>query len=58
VSVDHPQVVENYRAAHAIAIQPDGGPNPTEALRQAMMHYRSLFDELAGTAEPAAASAA
>jgi hypothetical protein len=41
VSVDHPQVVENYRAGHALAASGD-----TEEQRQAMVHYRSLFDEL------------
>jgi hypothetical protein len=56
VSVDHPQVVEHYRAAHAIATteaEPDGRTT-TEDLRQAMVHYRTLFDDLLGmsTAEP------
>ena len=48
VSVEHPEVVENYRSAHSIALKEareDGDPN-TEALRKAMMYYRSLFDEL------------
>ena len=46
LSVDHPQVVQNYRAAHAIAQRRDGGAASTEDLRQALMHYRHLFDEL------------
>src|SRR5262249_9216741 len=46
ISVDHPHVVENYRAAHAIAVGRTGGQTTTEALRKAMVHYRSLFDEL------------
>ena len=58
VSVDHPQVVANYRTAHAIALRPDEGPNPTEDLRQAMILYRSLFDDLVGAPEPSAAKAA
>jgi FtsZ-interacting cell division protein ZipA len=48
VSVDHPDVVENYRTAHSIAVKEarsDDRPN-TEALRKAMVHYRSLFDTL------------
>jgi len=40
ISVDHPRVVENYREGHRLV---GGG---TEDLRQAMRHYRSLFDEL------------
>jgi len=46
VSVDHPQVVENYRAAHAIAARSQGGQASTEELRQAMVHYRALFADL------------
>jgi len=45
-SVDHPIVVENYRAAHHIAASRTRGPATTEGLRKAMVHYRSLFDEL------------
>ncbi len=48
VSVEHPDVVENYRSAHSIAVKEareDGGAD-TEALRKAMVYYRSLFDEL------------
>jgi hypothetical protein len=46
VSVDHPVVVQNYRAAHEIALRQAKGSVTTEDLRQAMVHYRSLFDEL------------
>jgi hypothetical protein len=45
VSVDHPQVVENYRAGHRLA-RASAGDDSTENLRQAMKHYRALFDEL------------
>ena len=48
VSVEHPEVVENYRSAHSIALKEareDTDAN-TEALRKAMVYYRSLFDEL------------
>lgn len=51
ISVDHPQVVENYRAAHSIAQRHAQGQANTEDLRQAMIHYRALFMDLIG--EPA-----
>jgi len=53
LSVDHPSVVTNYRAAHRIAGENAGGGASTEALRQAMVHYRSLFDELLETQQEA-----
>ena len=43
VSVDHPEVVDHYRRAHAIHGQRRAS---TEDLRQAMVHYRALFSEL------------
>lgn len=46
ISVDHPVVVENYRAAHDIALRHGRGQASTEDLRNAMVHYRSLFQEL------------
>lgn len=46
VSVDHPQVVENYREGHRLAQASAEGSDSTEDLRQAMRHYRALFDEL------------
>jgi len=46
VSVDHPEVVTNYRAAREIAVRNNAGEATTEDIRQAMVHYRSLFDEL------------
>jgi hypothetical protein len=46
VSVDHPEVVEHYRAAHAISKANDNGAATTEDLRQALTHYRALFQEL------------
>jgi hypothetical protein len=46
ISVDHPQVVEDYRAGHAISVAYDRGDSSTEDLRQAMVHYRALFDDL------------
>jgi hypothetical protein len=53
VSVDHPRVVEHYRAAHAIALRNDQGDADTEALRQALVHYRELFDDLLEIEAPA-----
>ncbi len=46
ISVEHPQVVQNYRTAHAIAERQAKGQAATEDLRQALVHYRALFDEL------------
>ncbi len=46
ISVDHPLVVDNYRSAHEIALRLGRGEASTEDLRTAMIHYRSLFDEL------------
>jgi hypothetical protein len=46
VSVDHPDVVMNYRAARDIADHHSRGEASTEDLRQAMVHYRSLFRDL------------
>jgi hypothetical protein len=46
LSVDHPDVVQNYRAAHDIALRHARGEAGTEDLRQAMIHYRALFDDL------------
>ena len=46
ISVDHPRVVENYRSAHHIALQVGTNGASTEDLRTAMIHYRSLFEEL------------
>ena len=46
ISVDHPQVVENYRLGHRLARASALGDGTTEDLRQAMQHYRLLFEEL------------
>jgi hypothetical protein len=48
ISVDHPIVVKNYRAAQAIAVRDVRGEADTEELRKAVVHYRTLFDELLG----------
>jgi hypothetical protein len=46
ISVEHPQVVERYRRAHAIATADESGASRTEDYRRAMQDYRALFDEL------------
>ena len=46
VSVDHPDVVENYRTAHGIAVRTMEGRTTTEDLRQAVISYRALFEEM------------
>jgi hypothetical protein len=54
VSVDHPHLVENYRAAHGVWAANERGEATTEDLRQSLVHYRSLFEELLGRGEGAA----
>jgi hypothetical protein len=51
ISVDHPLVLENYRTAHEIALRQTLGKASTEDLRQAMVHYRTLFEELVSEPE-------
>jgi predicted nucleic acid-binding protein len=51
ISVDHPVVVEHYREAHRISLSTTAGEASTEDLRQAMVHFRALFDELLGREE-------
>jgi hypothetical protein len=58
ISVDHPLVLENYRTAHEIALRQAKGQSNTEDLRQAMIHYRTLFEELVGEPELAHAKTA
>jgi hypothetical protein len=45
LSVTHPTVIEHYRAGHRV-IGDAPGTASTEDLRQSMLHYRALFDEL------------
>ena len=52
ISVDHPDVVANYRAAQAIAVRDQQGSADTEDLRKAVVYYRALFDELLEIREP------
>jgi hypothetical protein len=53
ISVDHPLVLDNYRAAHQTALRQTRGQASTEDLRGAMIHYRTLFDEMVQEPEPA-----
>jgi hypothetical protein len=53
ISVDHPLVLDNYRAARETALRQSRGQARTEDLRQAMLHYRTPFDELVNEPEAA-----
>lgn len=46
ISVDHPNIVQHYRAGHDIALRHSRGEANTDELRQALIHYRALFEEL------------
>jgi len=49
ISVDHPQIVENYRTAHGIHVAQQRGDVSTEQQREAFVHYRALFEKLLET---------
>ena len=51
ISVDHPTVVQHYRAAQAIALRDERGEADTEELRKGVVHYRALFQELLETSD-------
>jgi hypothetical protein len=51
LSVKHPHLVDSYRTAHEVALREGRGQATTEDLRQAMIHYRELFEDLAGEPE-------
>ena len=52
ISVGYPELVSNYRAAHEIALKNEQKTADTEELRQAMVHYKSLFSQLVVTEKP------
>lgn len=52
VSVDHANVVRNYRSAHEIAISARDGRASTEDLRRSMVYYRELFEDLLESRSP------
>ena len=58
ISVDYPGLVSNYRAAQLIAARDASSEADTEELRKAVVHYRTLFDELLEVKPPAPATAA
>lgn len=49
LSVDHANVVQHYRAARILANSNEQGQAGTEELRQALIHYRALFEDLLRT---------
>ena len=49
ISVDHPEMVEHYRAGQAVSKGAASGDATTEDMRQGLVHYRALFEELLGT---------
>lgn len=55
ISVDHPAVVDHYRAARVIAQRDRRGEADTEELRKAVVHYRALFDDLLEVRQPSPA---
>jgi hypothetical protein len=52
LSVDHAHVLNHYRAGREIVVRHEGGQATTEDLRQAMVHFRALFEELVATDRP------
>ena len=52
LSVDHPHLVQNYRASHEIAVRQARGDGDTEDLRSAFIGYRALFEELLRAEQP------
>jgi hypothetical protein len=52
LSVNHPLVVQHYRAGRLLAVERERGSAGTEELRQAMVHYRALFEELVTGGRP------
>ncbi len=56
ISVENPDVVDNYRAAHDIAESSQQGNATTEDLRAAMLKYRSIFEQLVSASQPQGAN--
>jgi hypothetical protein len=57
LSVDYGDIVQHYRAAHSLDQANRAGRADTEELRQALVHYRALFEELLGTPQDRVAPA-
>jgi hypothetical protein len=51
LSVDHSRTLEHYRSAHEISQRDKSGDATTEDLRNAMVHYRTLFQDLLGSTD-------
>ena len=58
ISVDHGSVVEHYRIGHNFAMRQEQNQATTEELRQGMIHYRALFEEIVGEPERLSSRAA
>jgi hypothetical protein len=56
VSVDHPQVVSHYLAAHAVEDRAEHAEASTDDMRDGLLHYRALFEELVGNSTDQAGS--
>jgi len=56
LSVQHATVLDHYRAAYLISQRAADGMASTEDLRQAMIHYRALFEDLLGSGAARAAT--
>jgi Tfp pilus assembly protein PilX len=56
LSVEHARTLEHYRAAHGISESASGGSASTEDMRQAMIHYREMFEDLLGDPDAPAES--
>jgi hypothetical protein len=51
ISVDHPDLVSNYRSAYEVSQRHERGDATTEELRRAMVNYRALFADLLDTGD-------
>jgi hypothetical protein len=48
LSVEHTRVIESFRAGHAIEQANSGSGADTEQVRQGMLHFRTVFEEVLG----------
>lgn len=46
VAIGHPHLADHYRSAYDFSRRAKDGKASTEELRQALVHYRALFDDL------------
>jgi len=54
ISAVDPELVEHYREGHRLARVDGDEGRRTEALRQAMRHYRALLEQFVETGDPRA----